>query len=113
MMPLRAMRAVVLRDERAGADRRLLSARIDDSGALAIAGHDLGPATAPVSDTGEYEWCHTYPAATIPAIRSLLDARAEEDLMGVLERRWTGPRSYELERRLRESGLPRRFWCWP
>ena len=39
------MRSVTLRDEREGADRRHLSARLDEAGDLLIEGQDLGPAS--------------------------------------------------------------------
>ena len=86
---------------------------MEESGALVIDGHDLGPATAPVSDDGEYEWNYTYDAAVVPAVVAALGGAPGDDVLDLLQRHWTGARSYELEKRLRESKLPHGFWRWP
>jgi hypothetical protein len=98
-------RTVNLRDERVGQDTRHLWAYLDDDGNLHIDGQDLGPATAPVSADGEYEWFQEIAASEVPALLSLLGAQPEELILNVLAR-YTGKRSYELERRLRESAIP-------
>jgi hypothetical protein len=103
----------VLRDERSGPDRRVLAARIDENGDLLIEGHDLVPGTSPVSGDGEYEWRHTIAAADIPRLLELLTEGGEADVLDVLQARFTGDSSYELEEILRESGLPTRFSSWP
>ena len=102
----------MLRDEVNGPDRRSLSARLDESGALIIAGQDLGPATAMISSDGEYEWSHTILAEDFPQLLAILDAPADPDVLDELEERWTGRMSYELERRIRESDLPAKLWTW-
>lgn len=96
---------VILRNERRGADTRHLWAYLDDEGNLHIDGQDLGPATAPVSDDGEYEWFCTISHEDLPQLMSLLGALADADLLDVLQRKWSGARSYELEKVLRESGI--------
>ncbi|MEP7216070.1 MAG: hypothetical protein ABI782_07430 [Anaerolineaceae bacterium] len=98
------MENVTLRDEQQGHDRRALWAHVDDAGAHHIDGQDLGPGTASVSSDGEYEWFRTFSAAHLPQVIELLDGRPGEDPLDVPER-WIG-RSYELERRLRESTRP-------
>lgn len=97
-------RKVMLRNERKGRDRRYLWAYVDDDGRLHIDGQDLGPGTAMVSDDGEYEWFRTYGAKDVPRIVALLDGQPGEDVLDVLKR-WVG-RSYDLEERLKESGIP-------
>ena len=97
---------VVLREERSGPDRRNLWAYFDPDGALHIDGQDLGPATAPVSADGEYEWFKTIQPAHLPRLVELLGGEAGTDLLALLAERYTGAGSYELERVLRESGVP-------
>jgi hypothetical protein len=98
-------RQVILRNERSGLDTRHLWAYLDEEGNLHIDGQDLGPATAPVSDDGEYEWFSTISHQDLPQLMGLLGAPADADLLDVLERKWSYARSYELEKVLRESGI--------
>jgi hypothetical protein len=95
----------MLRSERSGADSRYLRAYVDEEGRLHIDGQDLGPATAPVSSDGEYEWFQTIAAADVPRVVEVLGGRAGEDVLDVLERDFTGDASYDLEARLRASGI--------
>jgi|SRR3954447_1343310 hypothetical protein len=106
------MRVVSLRAEDDGRDSRSLTARLDEGGALVIEGHDLGPGVAPVSSDGEYEWRHTIHAEHVPELMTLLEAPADADILDTLERRWSGRRSYELERRLRDASFPVETWTW-
>ena len=99
-------RTVTLRDEQDGQDSRHLCAWFDESGNLHIDGQDLGPATAIVSDDGEYEWFETILAEHLPRLLSLLGADPRDDILDLLEQKWSGPRSYELERLLRDSDFP-------
>jgi hypothetical protein len=103
---------VTLREEIQDRDSRYLWARLDDDGNLVIEGQDLGPATVFVSSDGEYEWATTVPAEFIPALLALLDAPRDSSILDILGRHWAGPRSYELERRLRESDIPVRRWSF-
>jgi hypothetical protein len=111
MMAAMGLERVVLREERSGADVRHLWAYLDDAGALHIDGQDLGPATAPVSDDGEYEWYQVISAADVPRLKLLLGAEEGTGILEILSA-WTGERSYELERRLRESSIPVRRHVW-
>jgi hypothetical protein len=101
-----------LREERDGEDSRYLVAYLDAEGRLHIDGQDLGPSTSVVSSDGEYEWFETIAASDVARVVALLGGSAGEDVLDLLEREWTGMRSYELERRLRESDIPleRRVW---
>jgi hypothetical protein len=105
----RTMDKVTLRDEVDGGERRYLGAHLDETGSLVIDGQDLGPSTAPVSSDGEYEWWVTISAQHIPQLLALLDAPPASDILEVLAENWTGTRSHELERRIRESGIPHQF----
>lgn len=96
---------VVLRDERAGADSRHLSAYLDAEGNLHIEGQDLGPATRPFGRDDEYEWFERIARSDVPALITLLDGAADEHILDVLKR-YTGAASYELERRLRDGNVP-------
>jgi hypothetical protein len=96
---------VVLRSERNGDDSRYLGAWLNQSGDLVIEGADDGPATAPVSSDGEYEWVQVVAADKLPQLLRVLGAEPDADVIDELAGRWNGVRSYELERLLRETGL--------
>ena len=101
---------MTLREER-GADARYLWAYLDRRGRLHIDGHDLGPGTAPVSDDGEYEWFQTIAAEDVPRVVALLGGEPGADVHDLLAG-WTGDRSYELERLLRQSDIPIERFTW-
>jgi hypothetical protein len=96
---------VVLRSERSGDDSRYLEARLNESGDLVLEGEDYGPATAPVSSDGEYEWVRVVAADKLPELLRVLGAEPDADVIEELAARWSGAGSYELERLLRETGL--------
>jgi hypothetical protein len=103
---------VQLRHEVSGRDRRFLTASITDAGDLLIEGQDLGPSTSFVSSDGEYEWWRTIKAEHLPALLQLLDAPPGSDVLQVLASHWTGPASHELEKRIRDSGIPSELSTW-
>jgi hypothetical protein len=112
-------RRIVLRDERDGADHRHLEAYLDTDGDLHIDGQDLGPATAPVSGDGEYEWFQTIRAEHLPDLLAALgggapasEVRAGDLVLDVLADRFTGPGSYDLEAVLRTGPVPVERWVW-
>jgi hypothetical protein len=105
-------RTVLLRDEHDEDDSRYLTAQLEANGDLRLSGQDLGPGTWMVSSDGEYEWEKVVPAAHIPTLLSLLDAPAGADILDELAARWTGARSYDLERRIRDSDIPVRLWTY-
>jgi hypothetical protein len=96
-------KSVSLRAEREASNRRFLTARLNAAGDLVLEGQDLGPATP---DGDEYEWFRTVRAAHLPALLAALGESPEADLLAVLEARWSGVRSYDLERLLREGKVP-------
>lgn len=104
--------AVTLRDEATERDRRFLSAYLDARGNLHIDGHDIGPRTAAASSDGEYEWFQTIAAADVSRVVDLLDGKPGDKVLELLARDWTGERSYELEKRLRESDISIRLHVW-
>jgi len=108
----RVSRTVILRDERSDADRRSLWAYLDDEGNLHIDGQDLGPSTAPASGDGEYEWFRTIRAEHLQRLVITLHGLVGDDPLDLLEARWSGARSYELERLLREGEIPTEFFSW-
>ena len=99
-------RQIMLRSQDLAGNRRFLWASLDQVGNLHIDGQDLGPGTASVNSDGEYEWFQTINSADIPRLIELLGGSGEDDILSLLERAWSGDRSYELERRLRESEIP-------
>lgn len=107
-----ARRTVTLREERQGRDVRWLGAYVDGAGALHVDGQDLGPGTAMVSSDGEYEWFMTVAAGDVDRLVALLGGQPGDDVLVLLERDWTGPRSYDFERLLRQSGIPVKLFTW-
>lgn len=98
-----ASRKVTLRHEVDSSERRYLSASLDVGGNLVIDGQDLGPTAGMFGHDGEYGWVHTIRAEHIPLLLKLIDAPPDVDILDELEQRWSGDRSHELERRIRES----------
>lgn len=98
-------RIVTLRSEQRGRDSRALGARLTQDGDLRIDGQGLGPATAPVSPDGEYEWVQLVRRPDTPDLLAILGAEPADDILDVLSRSWSGPKCYSLEKLLRESGL--------
>ncbi|MCZ2826077.1 MULTISPECIES: hypothetical protein [unclassified Modestobacter] len=96
---------VVLRSERNGDDSRYLRAQLNESGDLVLEGEDYGPATAPVSSDGEYEWVQVVAADKLPELLQILGADPAAGVIEELAARWSGAGSYQLERLLRETGL--------
>lgn len=102
----------MLRAEEQGEDFRYLWAYLDRRGNLHIDGQDLGPGTAVVSADGEYEWFRTISRRKVPKLVKLLGGRRRENVLDLLERGYTGKGSYDLERKLRESGIPTKLSVW-
>ena len=102
----RGLRRVTLRNERRTDGSWLnLWAHLDEEGCLHIDGQDLGPVTRSVSSDGEYEYFMTIAAADVPRLVELLGGGPGEDILGLLRRKWTCEKSYELEDLLRKSGI--------
>jgi hypothetical protein len=99
-------REVALREERSGPDYRFLRAYLSPDGALHIEGQDLGPATAPVSADGEYEWDETIRPEHLPRLVELLGGEPGTDLLDLLAKRYCGADAAKFERILRESDIP-------
>lgn len=96
---------VLVRDERVGDDVHTLWAYLDRSGRLHIEGEDLGRGNASISSEGEYEWHETIAATDVPKVVELLGGSPDDDVLQLLEQNWSGVASYDLEVRLRTSGL--------
>jgi hypothetical protein len=105
-------RKVTLRQERDGRDSRHLWAYLDEAGDLHIDGQDLAPATAVVSPSGEYEWFKTINASDLGRLTDALGGEPDGDLLDLLEARYSGPGSYELERILRDGDIPVATQVW-
>jgi hypothetical protein len=98
---------IVLRDEkRADGSHLGLWAYLDEAGQLHFDGQDLGPVTRNVSTDGEYEYFKILTPENIPGLKKLLGGKPEDDILDLLNKGWTGEKSYELEDILRECDIP-------
>jgi hypothetical protein len=102
----------MLREARTGPDQRFLLAYVSTDGALHIEGQDLGPATAPPSRHGEYEWFQIIRPERLPRLIGLLGGEPGTDLLDLLAERYTGVGAATFERILRESGIPVERFVW-
>ena len=104
---------VTFRDEkRADGSHLGLWAYLDTVGRLHIDGQDLGAVTKFVSGDGEYEYFKMVAKEDIPRLIELLGGKPEDDILGLLQRNWTGDRSYDLEEILREGPIEVRLGVW-
>jgi hypothetical protein len=94
-----------LGDERNGPDSRTLDADFGENGAIEFAGIDLGPATAPVSDDGEYEYWFRVESVDAARAVEALGGEPGENLMGALRRLWTGPQAFRIRMTLDAAGI--------
>jgi len=81
-------------------------------GRLHIDGQDLGPVTKSVSEDGEYEYFKMVAKEDILRLIELLGGKPEDDILGLLQRNWTGDRSYDLEEILREGPIEVELATW-
>ncbi len=111
--PQNSFPTITLRSIRSGSNSFSLRAYVDGAGCLHIDGQDLGPVTAAGgSDDGEYEYFKTIDAEYIPQVIALLGGKPGDDILELLAQRWSGERSFELERLLSESGIPIQVSVW-
>ena len=100
------MRTVTLREEREGRDSRHLWAYLDETGHLHIDGQDLGPATGPMGRRRRIRVVPHHKAEHLPRLLGRLGGRPGDDVLSLLEEKWSGARSYDLEKILREGAIP-------
>lgn len=103
---------VVLRDERRRGEVRHLEAYVDAAGALHVDGHDIGGDAGVISGDAEYEWWQKVAAKDVPRLLDLLKPEPGEGILDVLRRAYAGDGAAELERVLRESGIPVELRSW-
>ncbi len=104
---------VKLRDEtRADGSHLSLWAYLDAAGQLHFDGQDLGPVTQSVSSDGEYEYFKIVAPGDIPRLIELLGGKPGEDILELMRRDWSGDKSYDLERILRECDIPVVLSVW-
>lgn len=105
-------RVIGLQNERRGDGSHLsLDATVQADGDLQISGHDTGPVA--VFFDSEYEWWYTIAANDVPDLVIALGGQPGSDILDVLERRYSGDGSYDLDKDLRASGVEYTFYCWP
>ena len=65
-----------------------------------------------MSGDGEYEYFKMVAKADIPRLIELLGGKPEDDILDLLERSWTGDKSYDLEEILREGPIEVELGVW-
>ena len=103
------VRLVAVRD---GPDSRVLDVEFRENGDVVFTGHDLGPATSPVSGDGEYEYGFTIQAGDVPRALSALEGRPGESIRDVLLRAFTGERAFGVRTILAEAGIETHLWTY-
>lgn len=99
-------RKVNLRAEHSGLDHRYLDASVSSSGDLRISGQDIGPFTEMWSFSGDFEWFHDVQARNIERLVALLGGRPGQNVLDLLENKYTGDGSYDLVAVLRSGDVP-------
>ena len=102
----------LLEEKRADGSSLSMWAYLDTGGYLHINGQDLGPVTKFISGDGEYEYSYTVAAKDIPALIMVLGGTENDNVLDILERNWTGIKSYELGDLLRECPIPVKLSTW-
>ena len=107
------MAAVVLVDEKSGADMRHIWASLDTDGSLTISGQDIGPKVERFFGVDEYEFSHTVPAAYLVSFFMLLGVESIDNPLDAIEQ--FGGRHYEVLSDILEQAketIPIKFWSW-
>lgn len=109
----RAVRRVVLRDDRDERGVRFEAAQMDDDGTLRVAGRDVGPGVSDFfgAEISSYEWVYVIPAGRVEALARALGAEPGDDLLGALASYYQrhGGRIGQL---LRSPGIAAEFSNW-
>lgn len=92
-----------------GSGSYFLDANLEPDGTLTIYGQSLGPRVDD-DDDGEYEYWYGIKAADLPALLVALGGAADENVLAFLEHHWSGEAATRLERAIRDSGVPYRFF---
>lgn len=99
-------------EQRADGSRLNLWAYLDSAGRLHLDGQELGPVARAVSTDGEYEYFKMVAREDVPRLIGLLGGRPDEGILDLLERDWTGERSYQLEDILQEGPIEVELATW-
>ena len=79
---------------------------VDEDG-LHVDGQDLGLPSGMMGSDGEYEYFRTVHAADVPQLIALLGGLPNDDILDLLFRNWSGSRSNDLERIIRDAPFTR------
>lgn len=102
-------RSVTLRDVQDADGRRRLVARLDADGDVVIEGWDYGDGVEKIFGYREYEWVWTLAATDVPALLQALEA-PDDDVIGVLGRRFRGDAAADLGSFLESHGIEVEAW---
>jgi len=102
----------LLEEKRADGSSLFMWAYLDTGGCLHIDGQDFGPVTKFISGDGEYEYFYTVAAKDIPALVKVLGGEEKDNVLDILETKWTGNKSYKLGELLRECPIPEKLSTW-
>lgn len=109
----RELAAVVLVDEKSGADMRHIWASLDLDGSLVISGQDIGPKVERFFGTDEYEFSYIVPVAYLEAFFFLLQVKIFDNPLEAIKQ-FSGKNYEILSEALEQSKdmIPIKFWSW-
>lgn len=105
---------VILRHIKKPKEKRehYLSAEIRGNGDLFMSGWDVTPVAEAFTGDSEYEYEKTIKFNDLPALRSAFDIPVEENILDFLMNNFSGERSFEFERLLKDRNVPVELDVW-
>lgn len=89
-----------------------LSAELKGSGDLFLVGWDVTPVAKDFTGDSEYEYEKTIKCNDLASLRSAFNIPAEENILDYLMNHFSGEKSFEFERLLKEKNVPFELDIW-
>ena len=85
---------------------------LDDDGDLRVEGQDLGRTVEEIWGDGlrEYEFIRTVRKEHVPLLIDALGGQPGDDVLDLIEQRFAGQGTNELEKLIQEHDVPNEFW---
>lgn len=89
-----------------------LSAEIKENGDLFLVGWDVTPVAKDFTGDSEYEYEKTIKRDDLVVLRSAFNIPADENILDFLMNNFSGEKSFEFERMLKEKNVPFDLDIW-